>query len=149
MATSREPLGVDGEEVLRVPSLSLPSADAESVAELAGSDAVDLFVSRTRSHDKGFVVTDSIAPLVASVCRRLDGIPLAIELAAARLSSMSLKDLHDRLDQRFRLLTGGSRNALPRQQTLGAMVAWSYDLLNPVERRGAAATHRVRRRLSA
>jgi predicted ATPase len=134
LATSREPLGVDGEEILRVPSLSLPPADAETAAELAGFDAVDLFVSRARSHDKGFALADSTAPLVASVCRRLDGIPLAIELAAARLTSMSLKDLHDRLDQRFRLLTGGSRNALPRQQTLGAMVAWSYDLLNDAER---------------
>jgi len=72
--------------------------------------------------------------LVASICQRLDGIPLAIELAAARLSSMSVEDLHERLDHRFRLLSGGSRSALPRQQTLGAMVAWSYDLLNEFER---------------
>ena len=89
---------------------------------------------RARAHDSSFALEDSVAPLVASVCRRLDGIPLAIELAASRLSSMSLEDLHDRLDQRFRLLTGGSRNALPRQQTLGAMVAWSYDLLTEPER---------------
>ena len=134
LATSREPLGVVGEEVYRVRSLSLPSSDAVTASELAASDSVQLFLLRARSYDKSFVVTDANAHLVASICRRLDGIPLAIELAAARLSSMSLDDLHKRLDQRFRLLTGGSRNALPRQQTLGAMVAWSYDLLNDNER---------------
>jgi predicted ATPase len=134
VVTSREPLGVDGEEVYRVRSLSLPPREIESVEDLGRSDAVDLFVARTRSHDKAFAVTDAVAPLIASVCRRLDGIPLAIELAAARLTSMSLDDLHERLDQRFRLLTGGSRNALPRQQTLAAMVGWSYDLLSEPER---------------
>ena len=134
VATSREPLGVDGERVYRVRSLTLPADVVESVDDLAGSDAVELFVARTRAHDSTFELDDAAAPLVASICRRLDGIPLAIELAASRLSSMSLVDLHDRLDQRFRLLTGGSRNALPRQQTLGAMVAWSYDLLSEPER---------------
>ncbi|HVB51631.1 MAG TPA: adenylate/guanylate cyclase domain-containing protein [Acidimicrobiales bacterium] len=134
VATSREPLGVDGERVYRVRSLSLPAHVVESVDDLAGSDAVELFVARTRAHDSTFELDDAAAPLVASICQRLDGIPLAIELAASRLSSMSLVDLHDRLDQRFRLLTGGSRNALPRQQTLGAMVAWSYDLLSEPER---------------
>ena len=134
VATSREPLGVEGEEVYRVRSMSLPPRDVETVADLAGSESVDLFVSRARSFDKTFTVTDDNATLVASMCRRLDGIPLAIELAAARLSSMSLNDLHDRLDQRFRLLTGGRRGALPRQQTLGAMVSWSYDLLTDAER---------------
>jgi len=134
VVTSREPLGVDGEDVYQVRSLSLPEGDVESVSDVAGSDSVELFVVRTRQHDKSFALSDSNAPLVSSTCRRLDGIPLAIELAAARLSSMSLEDLHGRLDQRFRLLSGGSRSALPRQQTLGAMVAWSYDLLNPFER---------------
>ncbi|HTT60116.1 MAG TPA: adenylate/guanylate cyclase domain-containing protein [Acidimicrobiales bacterium] len=134
MATSREPLGVDGERIYRVRSLTLPGDEVESVDDLAGSDAIELFVARTRAHDSTFQLDDAAAPLVASICRRLDGIPLAIELAASRLSSMSLKDLHERLDQRFRLLTGGSRNALPRQQTLGAMVAWSYDLLSEPER---------------
>ncbi len=134
VATSREPLGVDGERVYRVRSLTLPADVVESVDDLAGSDAVELFVARTRAHDSTFELDDAAAPLVASICRRLDGIPLAIELAASRLSSMSLVDLNDRLDQRFRLLTGGSRNALPRQQTLGAMVAWSYDLLSEPER---------------
>lgn len=134
VATSREPLGVDGERVYRVRSLTLPSETVEGVDDLVGSDAVELFVARIRAHDSTFELDAAAAPLVASICRRLDGIPLAIELAASRLSSMSLEDLHERLDQRFRLLTGGSRNALPRQQTLGAMVAWSYDLLSEPER---------------
>ena len=134
IATSREPLGVSGEEVYRVRSLSVPTNDVTTAEELASSDAALLFELRAHSQDKTFTINDENAPLVASICRRLDGIPLAIELAAARLSSMSIDDLHKRLDQRFRLLTGGSRNALPRQQTLGAMVAWSYDLLNDNER---------------
>jgi len=134
VVTSREPLGVDDEDVYRVRSLSLPLGDVESVSDVSGSDSVELFVTRTRQHDKSFELSDSNAALVASICRRLDGIPLAIELAAARLLSMSVEDLHDRLDQRFRLLSGGSRSALPRQQTLSAMVAWSYDLLNEFER---------------
>ena len=134
VVTSREPLGVDDEDVYRVRSLSLPVGDVESVADVVGSDSIELFVTRTRQHDKSFELSDSNVVLVASICRRLDGIPLAIELAAARLSSMSVEDLHGRLDQRFRLLSGGSRSALPRQQTLSAMVAWSYDLLNEFER---------------
>lgn len=134
MTTSREPLGVEGEEVYKVRSLALPDAVVESAEEIAHVDSIEMFVARARSHDKAFELVDSNAPLVASICRRLDGIPLALELAAARLSSMSIDDLHRRLDQRFRLLTGGSRNSLPRQQTLGAMVAWSYDLLNEPER---------------
>lgn len=134
IVTSREPLGVDGERVYRVRSLSMPADDVEGAEDLEGSDAVELFVARARAKDSTFELNDAVAPLVASVCRRLDGIPLAIELAASRLSSMSLDDLHSRLDQRFRLLTGGSRNALPRQQTLGATVAWSYDLLTEPER---------------
>jgi predicted ATPase len=134
IVTSREPLGVDGERVYRVRSLSMPADDVERAEDLEGSDAVELFVARARAKDSTFELNDTVAPLVASVCQRLDGIPLAIELAASRLSSMSLDDLHGRLDQRFRLLTGGSRNALPRQQTLGATVAWSFDLLTEPER---------------
>lgn len=134
VATSREPLGVRGEEVYRVRPLSLPSVDVEDAADLAGADAVDLFVTRARSLNRTFGLDDANAALVAMVCRRLDGIPLAIELAAARLSAMSLADLHARLDQRFPLLSGGSRHALPRQQTLLATVAWSYDLLDEAER---------------
>ena len=134
LATSREPLGVDGEEVFRVRSMALPEGEVSGVEDVAGIDAVDLFVTRARAHDRDFVLTDEGAVVVASICVRLDGIPLAIELAAARTATMSLADLHDRLDQRFRLLTGGSRNVLPRQQTLAATVAWSYDLLTEVER---------------
>ncbi len=131
LATSREPLGIDGERVYRVPSLSLPG-DVEVAEEVAASDAVRLFAERAR--DSGFALDGNSAPLVATICRRLDGIPLALELAAARLSSMSLKQVSDRLDHRFRLLTGGSRNAMPRQQTLQATVEWSFGLLNERER---------------
>ncbi len=134
LATSREPLGIDGEHVYRVPSLSLPPAEAEAADDVAASDAVRLFVERAQAQDPGFVLDDASALLVASVCRRLDGIPLALELAAARLSSMSLQQISDRLDQRFRLLTGGSRNAMPRQQTLQAAVDWSFGLLTEPER---------------
>ena len=134
LVTSREPLGIDGEQIYRVPSLSLPPDGAETAADLAGSDAVRLFAERARATDSRFAITEDSAGLVASVCRRLDGIPLALELAAARLSSMSLKQISDRLDQRFRLLTGGSRNAMPRQQTLQATVEWSFSLLHPAER---------------
>jgi predicted ATPase/class 3 adenylate cyclase len=134
LATSREPLGLDGEHVYRVPSLSLPPAEVEAVDEVAASDAVRLFVDRAQAHYSGFVLDEQAAPLVASVCRRLDGIPLALELAAARLSSMSIQQVSQRLDQRFRLLTGGSRNAMPRQQTLQAAVDWSFSLLSQSER---------------
>lgn len=133
VATSREPLGVEGEEVYRVRSLTLPAEEIEVVDDLNGCESVELFVSRARSHDKSYRLDDETAPEVASICRRLDGIPLAIELAAARLSTMSVIDLSRRLDQRFKLLTGGTRSAMPRQQTLGATVAWSYDLLSPEE----------------
>ena len=134
LATSREPLGIDGERVYRVPSLSLPPADAESAADLSRSDAVRLFAERAKLHDPGFSLDERSAPLAATLCRRLDGIPLALELAAARMSSMSLRQITERLDQRFRLLTGGSRNAMPRQQTLQATVDWSFGLLTSPER---------------
>ena len=134
LATSREPLGLDGEHVYRVPSLSLPAGEAEAVDDIAAADAVRLFVDRARSQDSGFALDESSARLVASVCRRLDGIPLALELAAGRLSSMSIEQVSERLDQRFRLLTGGSRGAMPRQQTLQAAVDWSFSLLSPAER---------------
>jgi predicted ATPase/class 3 adenylate cyclase len=133
LATSREPLGIDGERVYRVASLSLPgSDDHESLS--SSSEAVELFADRARAQDPGFALDALTGPLAASVCRRLDGIPLAIELAAARLSSMSLSQVSARLDQRFRLLTGGSRNAMPRQQTLQATVDWSFSLLSEPER---------------
>jgi predicted ATPase/class 3 adenylate cyclase len=132
VATSREPLGINGETIYRVPSLSLPASG--DPAAPGSSDAVALFVDRARAQGAGLTVDAETFPVIVSVCRRLDGLPLAIELAAARLRSLSLNDLHDRLDQRFRLLTGGSRTALPRQQTLWAAVDWSYSLLNGPER---------------
>jgi predicted ATPase/class 3 adenylate cyclase len=134
IATSREALGIDGERVYRVPSLSLPPADAEGAAEVADFDAVRLFTERAKTHDPEFVLGEATAPSVATICRRLDGIPLALELAAARLSSMSVQQICERLDQRFRLLTGGSRSAMPRQQTLQAAVDWSFSLLTSAER---------------
>ena len=134
LATSREPLGIGGEAVYRVPSLSLPGPDDNGSAAAESADAVALFVDRARTPGVILAVDEQTAPLVVSICRRLDGMPLAIELAAARLRTMSLASLHDRLDQRFRLLTGGSRTALERQQTLRATVDWSYALLNGAER---------------
>jgi predicted ATPase/class 3 adenylate cyclase len=134
LVTSREPLGIDGERIYRVPSLTLPGSDAESVEDLAGSDAVQLFAERARAHQPDFVIDEHSAQDAVTICRRLDGIPLALELAAARLSSMSLAQVAARLDQRFRLLTGGSRNAMPRQQTLQATVDWSFGLLSERER---------------
>lgn len=133
IATSREPLNIAGEVVYRVPSLSLPSADDDPLAAAEASDAVRLLAERAGAQGVSIPLNDATVPLVGSVCRRLDGMPLAIELAAARLRSMSLSELSDRLDQRFRLLTGGSRTAQPRQQTLQAAVSWSYSLLTAAE----------------
>jgi len=131
LVTSREPLGIGGEAIYRVPPLSLPGrGDADPPGS---SDAVALFVDRAKAQGAGLSLDEETIPLVVSICRRLDGLPLAIELAAARLRSLSLAGLHDRLDQRFRLLTGGSRTALARQQTLRATVDWSYSLLNGPE----------------
>src|SRR5580700_5440012 len=134
LVTSREPLGIGGEVIYRVPSLSLPGPSDPDSSPSGSCDAVALFADRARANGVALSVDEQAGPLVVSVCRRLDGMPLAIELAAARLRSMSLGELHDRLDQRFRLLTGGSRTALARQQTLRATVDWSYSLLNPAEK---------------
>ena len=133
VATSREPLGIGGEMVYRVPPLSLPESGDFDPQAAQAADAVALFVDRARSQGAGLSMDEQTAPLVVSICRRLDGLPLAIELAAARLRSMSLRSLADRLDQRFLLLTGGSRTAQERQQTLQATVGWSYSLLNGAE----------------
>jgi predicted ATPase/class 3 adenylate cyclase len=133
LATSREPLGIGGETVYRVPSLSLPDVEAEDAAALAATDSVVLLMERARAQGVELVLDTETGPLVASICRRLDGMPLAIELAAARLRSLPLSTLHGLLDQRFRLLTGGSRSALERQQTLRATVDWSYSLLTDSE----------------
>ena len=135
LATSREVLNVGGEHVYRVPSLTLPPADAMLSADAAlEHEAVALFVARAAALNTRFVLSDDNAPVVADICRRLDGIALAIELAAARVSILNLKQLAQRLDERFRLLTGGDRTALPRQQTMRAAIDWSYDLLTEPER---------------
>jgi predicted ATPase/class 3 adenylate cyclase len=134
LSTSRELLRIDGEFIYRVPSLSLPPEHVDERSDLVGSGAVALFIERASTQVPTFELTDGDAALVASICRRLDGMPLALELATGRLRSMSLAQLHDRLEHRFDLLSGGSRVALPRQQTLRALVDWSYDLLSEPER---------------
>jgi predicted ATPase len=133
VATSREPLGVVGEATWRVPSLGLPPAQADE-AELLRSDAVRLVVERARLVQPDFEVTSTNAAALGQLCRRLDGIPLALELAAARVRSLTVEQIVARLDDCFRLLTGGSRTALRRQQTLRALVDWSYELLAEDER---------------
>ena len=135
LTTSREPLRIEGEVTYRVPSLSLPPEHVDERSDLAGLGAVALFVERAAVQAPGFELSDDDAPLVAAICRQLDGMPLALELATARLRSMSLTQMHDRLEQRFGLLTGGSRTLpCPRHQTLRALVDWSYDLLTDAER---------------
>jgi predicted ATPase/DNA-binding CsgD family transcriptional regulator len=136
LATSREPLGVAGEHVYRVPSLSLPTESELAAGEtgLLGCESIRLFLDRALAHQPAFRLEPGTAAAVASVCRQLDGIPLAIELAAARLRSLSIADIERRLDDRFKLLTGGYRSALPRHQTLRALIDWSYDLLGETER---------------
>jgi predicted ATPase/DNA-binding CsgD family transcriptional regulator len=132
LATSRAPLGVGGETDWRVPPLSLPSSrDADA---LAASDAVTLFVERARKVRPGFALTDGHAALVARICAELDGLPLAIELAAARVRMLSLEQIATGLAGRFRLLTGGPRTAGGRHRTLRASVDWSHDLLRGDER---------------
>src|SRR5215468_12561993 len=135
LASSRERLAIAGESVIRVPSLPAPDSNggltATSAHEFA---AVRLFVERAAALGLGFSLTDGNASAVGSVCRRLDGIPLAIELAVPRLKVLSAEQLAHGLDERFRLLTGGSRTALPRQQTLHALIDWSYALLSAAEK---------------
>ena len=130
LATSREALGIAGETAWLVPPLSLPS----TAADLDASEAIALFVERARAVVPSFALGPANAELVTRICRRLDGLPLALELAAARLRALSLERIVDRLDDRFRLLTTGNRAALPRQQTLRAAIDWSYDLLSEHER---------------
>ncbi len=131
LASSREALGIGGEQAYRVPSLSLPDPkQAHTSISVAQFEAVQLFTDRALLARADFQVTNQNAFALASICYRLDGIPLAIELAAARVRSLSIEEIDGKLDQRFRLLTGGSRTALPRQQTLRSLIDWSYDLLN-------------------
>ena len=136
LASSRERLAIPGESVIRVPSLPTPDAGAELTgANARDYAAVQLFVERASALGLGFALTDGNAAIVGSICRRLDGIPLAIELAVPRLKVLSVEQLDRGLGERFRLLTGGSRTALPRQQTLHALIDWSYGLLTAVEKR--------------
>jgi non-specific serine/threonine protein kinase len=135
LATSREPLGVPGESVWSVSPLSLPDLDGVSTIEsLTRAEAVRLFMDRARSRLPGFELTRENAGAVMRICRKLDGIPLAIELATARLGALAVEQIAERLEDSLRLLTGGSRTAEPRQQTLRAALDWSHDLLGEAER---------------
>ena len=135
LATSREALGVSGETVCRVPSLSLPEAlTSVPLGALIDSEATQLFIERASAVDAAFNPTPDNADAIARLCRRLDGIPLAIELAAARVVVLTPEQIEARLQDRFRLLTGGARTAVARQRTLEATVDWSYQLLSDVER---------------
>lgn len=134
LATSREPLGIIGERIYRVTSLALPSDERPVTAnEALGYDGIQFFVTRAEEA-ASFVLDDTNAATVLRIARRLDGIPLAIELATARLRAMTVQQLAERLDASFRVLSGGSRTALPRQQTLRALIDWSYQLLDEAER---------------
>jgi predicted ATPase/class 3 adenylate cyclase len=139
LASSREPLAIPGETRLPVPSLSMPDffdrkLNASNPAAVLEFEAVRLFAERATAVQPSFAVNPENAATVARICWRLDGIPLAIELAAARVKMLTLQQILDRLDDQFRLLTNGGRTALPRQQTLTALIDWSYALLNEKER---------------
>ncbi|NOY57230.1 MAG: tetratricopeptide repeat protein [Actinobacteria bacterium] len=135
IATSRELLGIGGEVAYGLRSMSLPPDTGDLTArDLARYDAIRLFVERAAVSKTDFRLTAENAPPVVEICTRLDGMPLALELAAARIRSFTPNEVAEHLDRRFRLLTGGSRTALPRQQTLAAAIDWSYQLLEPAER---------------
>jgi len=135
LASSREALGVKGELSYPVPSLSLPDPKhLPTIEQLSQYESVRLFIDRTLLVAPHFVVDKDNAPFIAQICYRLDGIPLAIELAASRVKLLSVEQIASRLDDAFRLLTGGSRTALPRQQTLRALIDWSYNLLSEHEK---------------
>jgi non-specific serine/threonine protein kinase len=134
VASSREALGIAGETVYRVPPLSLPASGRSTREALRQCESAQLFIERASAVKPKFAVTDQNGEAIAQICRRLDGIPLAIELAAARVTAFSPEQIASHLDDRFRLLTGGSRTALPRQQTLRALIDWSYDILPQEER---------------
>jgi len=134
LASSREALGIAGEVTYRVPSLGLPDVDhLPSLDSLSQYEAVKLFIDRATAAMPNFKVTNDNAPALAQICHRLDGIPLAIELAAAKIRVLGVEQIAKRLDDRFKLLTGGSRTAMERHQTLRAAVDWSYNLLPPEE----------------
>ena len=134
IATSREPLRIDAERTYPLGALPLPDPHGDATS-IASSDAVQLFVDRARQRRPDFDLQEKRARAVAEICVRLDGIPLALELAAARVAVLSVDQIVPLLDQRFRLLTSGSRNDLPRHQTLRASIDWSYDLLDEAERK--------------
>jgi predicted ATPase len=135
LASSREALGIDGEVAYRVPSLTAPNpANLPPLDTLKEVDSIRLFIERAEAAKPGFTLTHHNALSLSQICSRLDGIPLAIELAASRVKVLSPEQIAARLDDRFRLLTGGSRTALPRQQTLRAMIDWSYSLLSEQEK---------------
>jgi predicted ATPase/class 3 adenylate cyclase len=134
IVTSRQALDVVGEIVYNVGTLAVPPEGTESATPALGYSAVKLFVERSNAASSRFTLTDGNAAIVAHICRRLDGIPLALELAAAKMAVLSLKQLSEKLDERFRLLSQTSSNRLPRQQTLRALIDWSFDLLNEHER---------------
>lgn len=135
LTTSRETLGIAGETLFRVPSLSLPDPQhLPALDTLAQFESIRLFVERAVSVKPEFTLRETNAPAIAQICQQLDGVPLAIELAAACVRMMAVDQVAARLDDRFRLLTGGSRTALPRQQTLRALIDWSWDLLSGAER---------------
>jgi predicted ATPase/DNA-binding CsgD family transcriptional regulator len=136
IATSRESLKIAGERSYRLPPLPVPgTARGLTAAEAASYAAIGLFVERATASHRVFTLGDDNAAVIADICRRLDGLPLAIELAAARVRTLSIEVLAEKLDQRLLILTGGERTAVPRQQTLRALMDWSYDLLAPAERR--------------
>ena len=135
LATSRELLRIEGELAYRVPALEIPAQDLEGYDNLLDHSAVQLFVTRTRSLRGDFQPDGDKLPAIAAICRQLDGIPLAIEFAAARAATLGIQQVAGRLDDRFALLTGGRRTALPRHQTLRATLDWSYELLPETERR--------------
>jgi predicted ATPase/DNA-binding CsgD family transcriptional regulator len=136
LATSRQSLGIAGERVMAVPSLSMPAMDGPlpPVAALATYEAVSLFVDRAEVASPEFTLTEGNARAVARICRMLDGIPLAIELATVRLRTLTVEQILERLEDRFRFLTAGSRAALPRQRALRALIDWSYELCTEPER---------------
>jgi predicted ATPase len=134
LVTSREVLRLSGEREFPVPPLSLPESDVTDPSDaLARSEAVRLFVDRAQAVRPDFTLTDELTPVVAEICRRLDGLPLAIELAAARVRTLTPQAIADRLDRRLHLLTGGARDLPQRQRTLRATIGWSYDLLDPTD----------------
>ncbi len=135
LVTGREALFIDGEVALQIPSLSLPPSNGEiKLQEIRASESVQLFLTRAQEFRPDFELNQANAVTIAQIVRRLDGIPLALELASARLRMLSVEQIAERLDDRFRLLTGGRRTAVPRMQTLQAMIDWSWNLLDEKER---------------